>query len=106
LINFVIVLLILGSSAVAIFSVMQNVLNTQRAQNIQNSSRNFLYVFSNELQKSDFEFAGILESGLSTFMMRRSLSGTANDFVIELNGDDNNRINRIITSGSVSLPGS
>ncbi len=104
LINFVIVLLILGSSAIAIFTIMQKVLNEQRTQNIQNASRNFSYVYSNEIQKSDFEFAEILESNLNNFLQKGSLVGAYNDFVIELASNDTNNFERFVFSPIVNRP--
>lgn len=104
LINFVIVLLILGSSALAIFTIMQKVLNEQRTQNIQNSSRNFSYVYSNEIQKSDFEFAEILENNLNSFLQKGSLVGSYNDFVVELSSDDSGIFERFVFSPIVNRP--
>lgn len=104
LVNFVIVLLILGSSAIAILTVMQQVLDKQRTQNIQSAVRNFSYVYSNELQKSDLDFADLLEKDLNSFMQRGTLSNSGNDFVIELNSGDGNIISRIIHSKSVNIP--
>lgn len=104
LINFVIVLLILVSSAVAILTSMQKVLNTQRTQNIQISAKNFLYVFSNEQQKSDYEFAGFVDSGLNSFMYLGNLTNSVNDFIIELGNNDQERINRIVKSPDIILP--
>jgi signal transduction histidine kinase/DNA-binding response OmpR family regulator/HAMP domain-containing protein len=103
-INFVIVLLILGSSAVAIITTMQRVLNTQRAQNIQNSASNFSYVYSNISQKSDYEFAALIESDLNAFMLRGNLLNAENDFIIELSSNGTERINRLVHSPSVNLP--
>lgn len=104
LVNFVIVLLILGSSAIAILTVMQQVLNKQRTQNIQSAVRNFSYVYSNELQKSDLDFADLLEKDLDSFMQRGTLSNSANDFVIELKPGDVNIISRIVHSKFVNIP--
>ncbi len=104
LINFVIVLLILASSAIAILTTMQKVLNTQRAQNIQNSSKNFQYVFSNEQLKSDYEFAEFVASDLGTFMFRGNLTNAANHFVIELRNDGSETISRIIKGPEINLP--
>lgn len=104
LINFVIVLLILGSAAVAIFTTMQKVLNEQRTQDIQNSARNFSYVFSNELQKSDYEFAEIIDNNLSAFLQQGNLSNSVNDFIIELKSDEPENIDRVIFSPHVNRP--
>lgn len=104
LINFVIVLLILGSSAIAIFTIMQKVLNEQRTQNIQNSSRNFSYVYSNEIQKSDFEFAEILENNLNSFLQKGSLVGSYNDFVVELSSDGSGIFEKFVFSPIVNRP--
>ncbi|MCJ7553587.1 MAG: response regulator [Ignavibacteriaceae bacterium] len=104
LINFVIVLLILVSSAIAILTTMQKVLNTQRTQNIQTSAKNFLYVFSNEQQKSDYEFAEFVDGNLGAFMYRGNLTNAANNFVIELRNDGSEKINRIIKSPEITLP--
>jgi hypothetical protein len=103
LINFVIVLLILGSSAVAIFTTMQTVLNEQRTQNIQNSARNFSYVFSNQLQKSDYEFAEIIDNNLSAFLQNGNLNNSVNDFVIELN-DEAGNFNKVVFSPRINKP--
>lgn len=104
LINFVIVLLILGASAIAILTTSQRVLNTQRTQNIQNSASNFSYVYSNELQKTDYEFAGFIDNNLSSVVLRGNLSDAVNDFIIELEKDGTGSFERIIHSPRVYLP--
>lgn len=104
LINFVIVLLILGSSAFAIFTTMQKVLNEQRIQHIQNSARNFSYVFSNELQKSDYEFAEIIENGLENFLQHGTLTNSTNDFIIKLNSEATGKFESVVFSQHVSKP--
>lgn len=82
---------------------MQKVLNEQRTQNIQNSARNFSYVFSNELQKSDYEFAEIIDNNLSVFLQHGNLNNSVNDFVIELN-DEAGNFNIVVFSPRINRP--
>ncbi len=62
IINFTIVVLILGSAAFAFYSVMYNVLTSQQSKQLQNSLNEFLYTYRDMQQNSDDDFYKIIDN--------------------------------------------
>ena len=56
IINFAIVVLIIGSSAVAFYSIMYNALTSQRSQYLVRSANDFIYAYREMLQDTDDDF--------------------------------------------------
>lgn len=104
LINLIIVFLILGSSAFVILSIMQNILNSQRVQNIQSSQKSFLYVYLNELQKTEYEFTEFYEQNLDKVFQQEKLQNTANDFIFKKSSSQSEFIQQHAVSEKVALP--
>ena len=82
LINFTIVVLILGSAAFAFYSVMYNVLTSQQSKQLQNSLNEFLYTYRDMQQNSDDDFYKIIDNNeiisLSPKLLTKNL-----DFILE-----------------------
>ena len=56
IINFAIVVLIIGSSAVAFYSIMYNALTSQRSQYLVRSANDFIYAYGEMLQDTEDDF--------------------------------------------------
>lgn len=63
LINFLIVALILGSSAVAFYTIMYNVLTSQQSKYLLNSANDFIFNFRELNQNLDDEFLSYIKNG-------------------------------------------
>ena len=89
LINFTIVVLILGSAAFAFYSVMYNVLTTQQSKQLQNSLNEFLYTYREMQQNSDDDFYKIIEDKEINSISQKSLTKNL-DFILETRPDGEN----------------
>ncbi len=105
-INFIIVALILGSSAVAFYSIMYNVLSSQQSKYLLSSANDFIYTFRSLQQDADDEFHVIVNGGIEkTF--KSSQFGVKNlDFIFETPGKSSNIILRKVCKETVSFPAS
>jgi len=94
IINFAIVVIILGSAAVAFYSIMYNVLTSQQSKHLQNSSNDFLYTYRELLQNSEDDFLRIENSGKSLYSSIENLTDNL-DFIFEIKAGGENVENRI-----------
>jgi len=81
IINFAIVVLIIGSSAVAFYSIMYNVLTSQQSQYLINSANDFIYAYREMLQDTDDDFLYLVKdrtSSLDFFLENKNI-----DFILE-----------------------
>lgn len=69
-INFAVVVAILASSAVAIYSVMYNVVSTQQTRYLVNSTNNFMFSYRGLLQDSEDEFLFLADKNFKKFSPR------------------------------------
>jgi signal transduction histidine kinase/CheY-like chemotaxis protein len=86
IINFAIVVLIIGSSAVAFYSIMYNALTSQRSQYLVRSANDFIYAYRGIMQDTEDDFLYyIKKSPLASL----SLNEKNIDFIFEnANGSD------------------
>ncbi len=105
LINFVIVVLVLGSAAVAFYSTMYEVLTSQQSQNLLNSANSFIYAYQAKLIESEDAFLSVVADDLDKILNKRKLSARNIDFIIEQNVNDTNKILRYACNEQVYLPG-
>jgi signal transduction histidine kinase/CheY-like chemotaxis protein/HAMP domain-containing protein len=82
-INFAIVVLILGSSAIAFYSIMYNVLSSQQSKYLLNASNNFIYNTRNMLREADDEFQYIVNNNIENEFNRAYLNTKNIDFILE-----------------------
>ncbi len=80
LINFAIVVLIIGSSAIAFYSIMYNALTSQRSQYLVRSANDFIYSYGEMMQdtEDDFQFFIKNSQGVSSLQNQQNI-----DFVFE-----------------------
>ncbi|MGA7837344.1 MAG: response regulator, partial [Ignavibacteriaceae bacterium] len=102
IINFAIVVLILGGSAVAYYSIMYNVLTSQQSKYLLNSANDFIYKYREELQYTEDDFYTVLKSGLDEQFNKTELTGQNLDFVFEKNQNSKN-ISREIHKPQINI---
>ncbi|HSD63579.1 MAG TPA: ATP-binding protein, partial [Ignavibacteriaceae bacterium] len=81
-INFTIVVIILGSAAFAFYSIMYNVLTSQQTKHLQNSLNEFQFAYRDLLQNSDDDFYKI-ETGEGNFFTSDYNLSKYLDFILE-----------------------
>jgi len=86
IINFAIVVLIIGSSAAAFYSIMYNALTSQRSQYLLRSANDFIYAYREMLQDTEDDFLYSIKnpSGTSIPPNEKNI-----DFVFEASRDGN-----------------
>ncbi len=85
IINFAIVALILGSSAIAYYSIMYNVLSSQQSKYLLNSSNQFIYSLNGSIQDTQDEFQLLTGNGLGNLINNPFLNTKNIDFILETN---------------------
>jgi len=103
LINFIIVALILGSSAFAFYSVMYNVLISQQSRQLVSATNNFIYVLRTKLIESEDEFLALLPNDVETILKTNNLKKNNLDFIVLYNNQSGQIINQAINK-NVYLP--
>lgn len=83
IINFTVVVIILGSAAFAFYSIMYNVLTSQQSKHLQSSMNEFLYIYRGLLQDSEDDFYKIENEPGNIFASSGSLTKNL-DFIIEM----------------------
>ncbi len=106
LINFVIVALILGSSAIAFYSIMYNVLTSQQSKYLLNSANDFIYTFRNMQQDADDEFHIIADGGLDNITNDSKLNAKNLDFIFDTKDNSSDFILHKTYNESISFPNS
>jgi len=103
-INFAIVVLILGSSAIAFYSIMYNVLSSQQSKYLLNASNDFNFDTKDLLQESDDEFQYIVGNNIEN-MFNNSYLNTKNiDFILETQNSNSDVIIKKIYKQNVYFP--
>jgi len=105
LINFVIVVLIVGSAAIAFYSIMYNVLATQQSQHLIKSASNFVYAYRAEILETEDEFLSLSADDVSQFLSVQKIHNSKIDFIIESEDDGLSNFKRIAVSKNVYVPG-
>ncbi|MBT8379625.1 MAG: response regulator [Ignavibacteria bacterium] len=103
LINFVIVVLVLGSAAVAFYSTMYEVLTSQQSQHLLTSANSFIYAFQTKLIETEDEFLSLFSDDFDSILNRKKLSARNIDFILELS--PNNKVLRYTCNDQIFIPG-
>lgn len=93
LVNLLIVAIVLGSAAIAFYSIMYNTLTAQQT-NTTSSSRNFIFTYRTFINKIDEEFWTIKNNNPEFFFDRLFIAGNINDFFLEASTSDSNLVLR------------
>ncbi len=104
LVNLLIVAIVLGSSAIAFYTIMYNTLTTQQSKIIISSSRNFIFTYRSFIDGIDEEFWTLLNNTPEIFFERPLLTASYNDFYLEANTADSTKIIRLSSKSFVQIP--
>lgn len=102
IINFAIVVIILGSATFAFYSIMYNVLTSQQSKHLQNSANEFLFTYRDLLQNSEDDFYKIESLGSNFFTSPDDLTKNL-DFVLEIRSGKEN-VERWIGKKDIVFP--
>jgi signal transduction histidine kinase/CheY-like chemotaxis protein/methyl-accepting chemotaxis protein len=105
IINFVIVVLILGSAAIAFYSVMYGVLTSQQSQHLARSTNNFTIAYRSEILETEEEFLSLSHADISGMLNTQKLQLNKIDFIIESGEDSLKTFSRIAYNKNVYIPG-
>ncbi len=105
LINFVIVVLVLGSAAFAFYSTMYNVLTSQQSQHLLNSANSFIYAYKAKLIEAEDEFMSVLSGNLQSTLKGKLLTVRHIDFILEVESNGESKILNFASNEQVYLPG-
>ncbi len=86
LITFTVVVLVLVSSAVAFYSVMNRVITTQQSKSLLNSNNDFIYTLQRFSQDIEDDFI-LLHTNNLTVRSNLNISGSNIDFIFQLKND-------------------
>lgn len=104
-INFIIVLLILGTSGFAFYSILNNIITSQQSKHLLNSTNSFVYQLETTFQDIDREFFLLHSSNKAVSLNKDQFSGAKLDFVFSLQKDSIIEAGNSYFSDIVSLPG-
>ena len=104
LVNLLIVAIVLGSSAIAFYSIMYNTLTSQQSKNIISSSRNFIFTYRSFIDNIDEEFLTLNNKDPELLFERPTLYGNFNDFFLEAEILDSGKINQYSTKSWIQIP--
>jgi len=104
LVNLLIVAIVLGSAAIAFYSIMYNTLTAQQSKIIISSSRNFIFTYRSFIDKIDEEFWILKNNNPEFFFERPFIAGNLNDFFLEASTTDSTIIIRYSVKSFIQIP--
>lgn len=104
LVNLIIVAIVLGSAAIAFYSIMYNSLSAQQSKNITNATRNFLFSYRSFLNDVDEEFLLQKNDNPNLLFEKPYLTGSLNDFFLETSPTNTDQIIRYSVKDFVVIP--
>nr|MCU0345196.1 ATP-binding protein [Ignavibacterium sp.] len=104
LVNLLIVAIVLGSAAIAFYSIMYNTLTAQQKKIIINSSKNFIFTYRSFIDKIDAEFWTLKSSNPEFLFERPFIAGSLNDFFLEASSSDSTNIIRYSSKSFIQIP--
>jgi hypothetical protein len=104
LVNLLVVAIVLGSAAIAFYTIMSNTLTSQLSQNILNSSRNFIFTYRSFVDDLDEEFLTYNNRNPELLFERPTLLGNLNDFFLEAEDSDSTKIIRFAYKSFIQIP--
>ena len=104
LINFVVVVLVMGITAIAFYSIMYKTLTSQKSKGLITSANNFAYTYQKTLLNYEDEFIGMTSENIDNIFSYRNLKTQNLDFVLETRPDDKKRIIKKSFTSDVNIP--
>ncbi len=105
LVNLLIVAIVLGSAAIAFYSIMYNSLTAQQSKSLINSARNFVFTYRSLQDDIDDEFLRLINKSPDLLFERTTLQSSVNDFFLKASPIDDKFIINSSIKESVILPG-
>jgi HAMP domain-containing protein len=104
LINFVVVVLVMGVTAIAFYSIMYKTLTSQKSKGLITSANNFAYAYQKTLLNYEDEFIGLTSENIDNIFSYRNLRTRNLDFVLEAQPDGKKRIIKKSFTSDVNIP--
>ena len=104
LINFVVVVLVMGVTAIAFYSIMYKTLTSQKSKGLITSANNFAYAYQKTLLNYEDEFIGLTSENIDNLFRYRNLRTHNLDFVLEAQPDGKKRIIKKSFTSDVNIP--
>jgi signal transduction histidine kinase/CheY-like chemotaxis protein/HAMP domain-containing protein len=104
LVNLLIVAIVLGSSAIAFYTIMYNTLTAQQSKIIINSSRNFIFSYRSFIDDIEEEFWTLANNNSELLFERPLTQGNINDFFLEASISDSSKILRFNAKSFIQIP--
>ena len=104
LINFVVVVMIMGGSAIAFYSIMYNALSSQKSQSLITSANNYIYAYRSKQLEAEDEFLSLTANNIDNPFRSRELKTNVLDFVLKANLKDPDKIIRSSSTSAINLP--
>ena len=104
LINFVVVLLIMGITATASYSILYKTLSAQKSQSLVNSANNFIYAYRNKLLEAEDDYLSLTPEAVNSAFSKKRLNTLNLDFILEIDTNNPRRILRSAFTPDVIPP--
>lgn len=104
LINFLIVVIILGSSFFVFYTIVYEVLTSSQTRNLRQSANNFMYVYRLLQSETEDDFFSVYNRGIETFWKEQKLQMKHIDFILELSNEADGFISRSLVKQYIYLP--
>jgi len=102
-INFIIVLIILGSAAFGFYSIMYNLLSSQQSKYLSNSANDFVYFYSEFLQETEYDFLYLIKDDVNPQIEPQMLEGRNVDFILKSVNDSTKMLISIASVDPVNI---
>jgi len=104
LINFLIVVIILGSAFFVFYNIVYDVLTSSQTRNLRQSANNFIYVYRTLQSETEEDFTAIYHQGIPSLWKEQSLQLKNIDFILELDDKNDGLISKHLTKNFMILP--
>ncbi len=104
LVNLLIVAIVLGSSAIAFYTIMYKTLTAQQSKIILNSSKNFIFTYRSFIDDMETEFWTAANTNTELLFEKSPNAGNINDFYLEASTVDSSDIIRYSSKDFVQIP--
>ena len=104
LVNFVVVVMIMGGSAIVFYSIMYRTLSSQKSQSLINSANNYIYAFRSKQLEAEDEFLGLTANNFNKPFLSRELRTTVIDYVLKADLKNPDWIIKSSSRSTINLP--
>ena len=104
LINFLIVVLILGSSFFAFYSIAYEVLTSFQTRNLRQSANSFTYVYRSLQSDVEDDFLTLYNEGIESAFKNQRLQTKNVDFILEAKDKSEGKFSQYVVKNNIYLP--